>query len=97
MVLIDDFKTQIKSKASIDKIEDIDSQLGRLEELINIQMEKLDNGFKRNNEEFTSKTSHLNGVIADLNSRVKSLEEEVLDGGDLERDPTGSGLNTRTS
>jgi NAD(P)-dependent dehydrogenase (short-subunit alcohol dehydrogenase family) len=40
-------------------------------------MEKLDNGFKRNNEEFTSKTSHLNGVIADLNSRVKSLEEEV--------------------
>ena len=60
-------------------------------------MEKLDNGFKRNNEEFTSKTSHLNGIIADLNARVKSLEEEVLDGGDLERDPTGSGLNTRTS
>ena len=60
-------------------------------------MEKLDNGFKRNNEEFTSKTSHLNGVIADLNARVKSLEEEVLEGDDLERDPTGSGLNTRTS
>jgi len=59
-------------------------------------MEKLDNGFKRNNEEFNSKTSHLNGVIADLNARIKFLEEEVLDGGDLERDPTG-GSNTRTS
>ena len=64
----------MKLKAEAYKIPEINLEIGKLNELIRILSDKLENGFKQSAEDLMAKSTNLNIKIGDLSARVNDIE-----------------------
>jgi hypothetical protein len=77
MVTKDEFKTQLKIKASNERLIELRENVHRLQVLSISNQDKYDNEMKRLDSQILKKTMDLDNTVHDIGGRLKALEEEL--------------------